>query len=158
MNWCMRARKGAEAAGVAMYMALLVLFVCGVFMRYVLNDPLTWSDELSVILMLWMTFWAGAFVVPQKEHVSFDLFYSLFGKDGRRRIAFLAALGFGLLFLASVYPTYDYIAFLWREKTAALRWSLDRVYFCFTIFMAATAIALLLKAWGLTREDWDKWI
>jgi TRAP-type C4-dicarboxylate transport system permease small subunit len=158
MKWCMTARKGAEVVGVAMYMALVILFVTGVVMRYIVNDPLTWSDELSVILMLWMTFWGAAFVVPEKEHVSFDLVYSLFSPRGQRVIALVSALGFGLLFLASFYPTFDYIAFLWREKTAGLRLSLDKVYFCFTIFVGATAIGLLLKSWRLTRSDWQKWI
>ena len=156
MNWCMTARKSAEVAGVAMYMALVVLFVAGVVMRYVFNNPLTWSDELSVILMLWMTFWSAAFVVPEREHVSFDLVYSLFDARGRRKIALICAVGFGLLYLAALYPVYDYIAFLWREKTAGLQWSLDKVYFCFTLFMGATAIGLLVKSWRLTRADWQK--
>ena len=35
-------------------MTLVILYQ--VFMRYVLNDPPTWSEEMSRFMMVWMTF------------------------------------------------------------------------------------------------------
>ena len=35
-------------------MTLVILYQ--VFMRYVLNDPPTWSEEISRFMMVWMTF------------------------------------------------------------------------------------------------------
>jgi TRAP-type C4-dicarboxylate transport system permease small subunit len=152
------ARRAAEAIGIALYAAMFVLFVAGVTARYVFGTPITWSDEMCIILLLWSLFWCAAFTLPDKDHVTFDIAWLMARPAQQRIMALVAAWGFGLLYLAALYPTYDYIAFLWRERTAALQWRQDVVYFCFTIFIAATAFALLRRGVRLSRRDWNSWL
>lgn len=150
--------RAVEIVGVALYAGMFVLFILGVTARYVFGTPLAWSDELCIVLMLWMLFWTAAFVLPRDKQVSLDIIFNAAPQPAQRGMALLAAWGFGLIFAAAAYPTYDYITFLWRERTSALEWSLDRVYFCFVIFIVATAVSLLYRGVRLGGRDWPRWL
>ncbi len=158
MNGAARALgKGAEAVGVALFAAMFATFIAGVVMRYA-GRPLTWSDEFCVVLLLWSTFWAAAFVVKLGEHVTFDIVYEAAPRGGRRLMAFLAAAGFGALLLAALPATYGYVAFLTREVTPTLRLRLDYVYACFPLFLAVIGARLVWRGGQLARRDWERWV
>jgi TRAP-type C4-dicarboxylate transport system permease small subunit len=148
----------AEAAGVALFAAMFAMFIAGVVMRYAVGQPLTWSDEVCVVLLLWSTFWAAAFVVKIGEHVTFDMLYAAAAPRGRRLMALAAMLGFGALLLAALPATYGYVAFLWRETTPTLRLRLDYVYACFPLFIAVIGVRLLWRGQSLARRDWERWL
>jgi len=153
-----RAISAAEAVGVALYAAMFATFIAGVVMRYAAGRPLTWSDEFCVVLLLWCTFWAAAFVVRLEEHVTFDILYMAAAPRWRRAMAIAAALGFAALLLIALPATYGYTAFLWRETTPTLRLRLDYVYACFPLFMAVIVVRLLWRGARLSRRDWERWV
>lgn len=153
-----RANAAAEAAGVALYAAMFATFIAGVVMRYAAGQPLTWSDEFCVVLLLWSTFWAAAFSVRLEEHVTFDILYMAASPRWRRAMALAATLGFAALLLIALPATYDYTAFLWRETTPTLRLRLDYVFACFPLFMAVIAVRLLWRGAHLSRRDWERWV
>jgi TRAP-type C4-dicarboxylate transport system permease small subunit len=144
--------------GVALFAAMFATFIAGVVMRYAAGRPLTWSDEVCVVLLLWSTFWAAAFVVRHDEHVTFDILYDLAPSRGRRLMALVAAFGFGALLLAALPATYGYVAFLWRETTPTLRLRLDYVYACFPLFIAVMGARLLWRGQALARRGWERWV
>lgn len=150
------AAAAAEAIGVALFAAMFATFIAGVAMRYAAGRPLTWSDEICVVLLLWSTFWAASFVVRIGEHVTFDILYEAAAPRWRRVMALAATLGFGALLLAALPATYGYVAFLWRETTPTLRLRLDYVYACFPLFLAVIGARLLWRGGRLARRDWER--
>lgn len=133
-------RKAAAAVSVLLVAAVFVAILVGVARRYLFGVPLVWIDELSTVLFVWSIFWAGAFVVGLREHVSFDLVHQ--GLPPRaaallwRAVCALVALAL----LAALPKLWNFVAFLWRERTPALQWRLDFVYACFVLFIAAAAL------------------
>lgn len=152
------ALAAAEAVGIALYAAMFLTFIAGVAMRYVFGRPLTWSDEFCVVLLLWCTFWAGAFAVRLGEHVTFDILYGAAPPQGRRALAFIGAVGFAAVLFWALPATWNYTAFLWRETTSTLRLRLDWVYACFPLFMVVIALRFLWRGGQLARRDWERWI
>lgn len=148
----------AEAIAVVLFAGMFLTFIAGVSMRYLANQPLTWSDEFCVVLLLWSTFWTGAFVVRLDEHVTFDIAYEAGSPRARRIMAALAGLGFGALFLAALPATYGYVAFIWREATPTLRLRLDYIYACFPLFLGVIALRLVARGALLSRRDWERWL
>ena len=59
---------------------MFVLFLAGIFARYVLSTPLVWSDELIMVIFLWVVFLTEAFVITEREQVTFDGIYDLVGE------------------------------------------------------------------------------
>ena len=53
--------------------AMTVIIIINVFMRYVLNSGLRWSDEVAKLLMVWFTFIAMAIGIKQGLHISLHI-------------------------------------------------------------------------------------
>src|ERR1041384_2289032 len=132
--------KIAEAASATAFAVMFLLFLAGVFTRYVLKSPLVGSDELIMIVFLWMVFLTEACVITEREQVTFDGIYELVGERWRRLILATGALLIAVMFLIALPTVYGYVHFLWRERTPALQWRLDFVYLCFVVFWAATIV------------------
>ena len=146
--------KTAEAASAAAFAAMFLLFLAGVFGRYLLNRPLVWSDELIMIIFLWVVFLTEAFVITEREQVTFDGIYELVGERWRRAILAAGALLIAVMFLAALPTVFGYVGFLWRERTPALQWRLDFVYLCFVVFWVAVIVRAVLKLVRLAGPNW----
>jgi len=139
-------RRAAAAVSALLVAAVLGVILLGVARRYVFGAPLSWSDELASVLFVWLVFWTSALTLPLREHVSFDLLTDALPASARRWIGFGTSLLVGMALLAALPKTIEYVAFLWRERTAALQWRLDFVYACFPLFIGAAGIAFLADA------------
>ena len=65
----MRFNKLLDAVCVVCMAVILILVVVQVVLRYVFNSPLTWSEELAVYVMVWMTFIGSVICMRDKEHI-----------------------------------------------------------------------------------------
>jgi len=82
--------------------AMFSAFVVQVFMRYAVNRPVAWTLEACLTAWLWLVLWGGAFVVKDRDHVKFDLFYVAMRERGRRAFALLSATAIVAAFVASL--------------------------------------------------------
>nr|WP_236589987.1 TRAP transporter small permease [Ramlibacter aurantiacus] len=146
-----RVRALAQFITTLLFAGIFAVFLFAVFMRYAMNQPLAWADELNIILLLWVMFIAGALVLRDDEHVAFDIAWNAAPPRLRRAMGIVGALAFGGLFLVALPGTWSYIMFLWRERTTVLEWRLDLVYSCYLVFFVAVIVrfaAALLKLLG----------
>ncbi len=71
--------RRAENVLAAMLAVMFAAFILQIVFRYLLNLPIGWTNELSVILWIWLVLWGAAFVVREEEEIRFDLFYASAG-------------------------------------------------------------------------------
>jgi len=147
-------RRAAEAVGVTVFAAMFLTFLLQVFMRYALNRPLGWTDELTLVLYPWAVFWACAFIVRFRDHVAFDLLYHAVSNPARRIFAILGALALLVLFASAIPATIDYVLFMARERTPVLGWRYDFVFACFPIFLVAIALYAATRLKALLSRNW----
>ncbi|MEP3436874.1 MAG: TRAP transporter small permease [Hoeflea sp.] len=148
-------RAGEVFCGLG-FAGLFIVFVIQIFFRYVLNDPLSWTQEIAGVLYVWIVCVGSATIVKEREHVSFDLVYESVGSHKRR---FLALLGTGfilIVLLLSLYGNYDYIAFTARQKTPTLRLPMTVVFSAFGVFMVLLIVNSAIRIFRLMRSDWDR--
>ena len=69
MEWLYIACIGVS--GLAL-VAITLMIPSGVFMRYVMNDPLSWPEPASVVLMVMFSFIGGAAAFRANVHVAVD--------------------------------------------------------------------------------------
>jgi TRAP-type C4-dicarboxylate transport system permease small subunit len=139
-GWAARARRLANLVSGTMFAAVFLIFNYKIITRYLEHDEAAWADEVSVILFIWIIFWANAFLVRDKEQITFDLVYRQ-APDGMKRWMALARLVLiGGIFLWALPGTVDYLLFLWRERTPVLGLRLDVIYSCFGLFLAAVIV------------------
>lgn len=61
-----------EYTALLLLMMLACLTVVGVVCRYVLNNPITWADEVSRYIFVWCTFLGATLVLRKNEHLSIN--------------------------------------------------------------------------------------
>ena len=76
----------------AILVVLVVLTVYGVFMRYIVNRPLTWLEEVQLACMVWIVFAAGGAAFRTGSHVAIEMVVDLFPKKIRRFFTVLISL------------------------------------------------------------------
>ena len=65
-------RRIREVVVMVLMAILVVVVVASVFFRYVLLAPLSWSEEVSRYLMIWVGFLAASIAIQQGMHVGID--------------------------------------------------------------------------------------
>lgn len=144
-RWLQRA---ANAVGGGLFLALFVVFIAQITARFIFNQPLPWTDEAAVILYIWVILWAAATMVPEREHVVFDLVWNSVGRRARQAMAIAGNLMVGGLALAGLPASWDYVHFMQREGTPVLDVPLMWVYLPFVLLMVALVVR---SAWAIWR-------
>jgi len=54
--------------------------LAGVFFRYVLNNSLAWTEDSSILMMIWVAFLIAPYAYRQGSHVGIELLVSSFPK------------------------------------------------------------------------------
>ncbi|MBO0343989.1 TRAP transporter small permease [Roseibium sp. CAU 1637] len=99
---------------------LVVVFGWLVFGRYVLNVTPTWVEQLSLLLVGYITFVGSATVVHEDSHLGVTLFRDMLGSPGREIATALADFilaGFGLVM---AFACIDLMQFGWSTKLPML--------------------------------------
>jgi TRAP-type C4-dicarboxylate transport system permease small subunit len=148
-------RKAADFIGTASYGILFLTFIYQVTMRFVFNKPLSWSDELIVILYVFSMFWAGAFLLKEKDHVMLDLLYEHLPPQGKRAFSIAYSLLIGGLFLWAVPASYSYVSFMMREGTPVLGIPFGLVFAPFILFLLAIGLIYIRKLIVLFGPKWE---
>ncbi|MBV9558215.1 MAG: TRAP transporter small permease subunit [Pseudolabrys sp.] len=130
-------RHRAEDVLVALLSIMFVTFIIQIFFRYVLNDPVGWTEEVIVTTWLWTVLWGAAFILSEAEEIRFDIIYSNISERVKR--AFTIITGVALIFLygISLPATYKYVAFMRVEHSAYLKVPIDLMYSVYVIFAVA---------------------
>ena len=141
-------QKAVNAIGGGLFLALFLVFVIQISARFGFDKPLAWTDEAAVILYVWIILWAAAFVVPEREHVVFDLVWNSVTQRGRQVMQIAGNLLGGGLALCGIPASWDYVHFMNREGTPVLGISFMWVFLPFVLLL----IALVCRsAWAIWR-------
>jgi len=144
-------RSAAQALGGVLFLTLFVVFIIQVGARFGFNRPLPWTDEAAVVLYVWVILWAAATVVPEREHVVFDLLWNMAGRRTRLAMRIAGNLLVGGLALVAVPATWDYVHFMRRESTPVLEISFMWVFMPFVILMVALVLRSAWAIWCAVR-------
>lgn len=147
-------KRGADLVGVLLFLAAFSGFIVQIFFRYVLNEPLAWTEEATMIAFIWTVFWSAAFMVPVREHVTFDVVYDIVSAPTRRVMTMVTLSMIIVAFVVLVPYTYDYLDFLQRKKSPVLRYQMTWIYGCYLVFIVAFAIQSAWRLYSLFRPNW----
>jgi len=143
----------AENLLAAMLVVMFGVFIIQIVFRYVVNLPIGWTQELSVIMWVWMVLFGTAFVVRDYEEIRFDILYATVSERTRRIMVVAGAICVVILFSISLPAVLDYIGFMKVEKTAYLKIRFDWLYSIYGIFAVVTIIRQL---WIGYQAIWGK--
>jgi TRAP-type C4-dicarboxylate transport system permease small subunit len=147
----------AENLLAAMLAVMFGVFLIQIVFRYVINLPIGWTQEISVVMWVWMVLFGTAFVVRDHEEIRFDILYGTVSEPTRRIMVVICALAVVILFGISLPAVLDYIGFMKVEKTAYLKIRFDWLYSIYGIFAVTTIVRQLWLGyqaiWGKRSSD-----
>ena len=91
----------------AILVTISVVLVVQVFMRFVLNSPLVWAEELARYLLVWCTMIGTSLAVRESRHIVVDFAPVLFGPRSIglfRLISMTGIIVFGIVIIAYSLP------------------------------------------------------
>jgi TRAP-type C4-dicarboxylate transport system permease small subunit len=143
----------AENLLAAMLAVMFAVFIIQIAFRYIINLPIGWTNEISVIMWIWLVLFGTAFVVRDYEEIRFDILYGTVSEPTRRVMVVICALAVVILFGISLPAVLDYIGFMKVEKTAYLKIRFDWLYSIYGVFAVATIVRQL---WIGYQAIWGK--
>lgn len=138
----------AENILAAMLATMFAAFLLQIVFRYLLNFPVGWTQEISVIMWIWMVLFGAAFVVREEEEIRFDLIYSAVGPKARRIMLLVSAAALIILYAMSFPAVWSYVTFMKVESSAYLKLRFDWLYSIYIVFVVATIIRYLWLSWN----------
>ncbi len=148
--------------------AMFVTFILQIAVRYVVGSewfaarlghvidasPFGWTLEFCLVLWVWIVFWGNAFIVRERDHVTFDILYfwvrpgprkwfadSRRAGDRRRRCS------------SSIGPTYEKMRILRLKSSATLPVKMLPIYSIYFLFLAVVGLRYALARWSMPLRN-----
>jgi TRAP-type C4-dicarboxylate transport system permease small subunit len=157
-TWLRLLKGGADMVGVLLFTTAFLGFIVQIFFRYVVNRPILWTEEVTMIAFVWTVFWAAAFIVNIREHVVFDVVYEAVSPQIKRVMSIFSMVVLIATFLLLIPATWEYLEFLLRKRSPVLRISMTWIYGCYLLFVVNFTIQAAVRLWRLFTPDWGKQI
>ena len=142
-----------DAVCVFLLVAVLVVMGLGVFFRYVLNDSLTWTEEISRYGLVYITYIGCATAVRRRSHIRIDVIARILPLAGQRILAVVVDL-LVLAFLAFLaVNTFRIMDVLWTSRSAAVGLPINYVYLAILLGMVASILRLIGHYLPRTQRD-----
>ena len=149
----------AENVLAGMLGLMFAAFILQIVFRYLLNFPIGWTNEISVVLWIWLVLFGAAFVTREEEEIRFDLVYASVGPRARRVMFLTAATALIVLYAMSFPAVFDYVTFMKVQSTAYLKIRFDWLFSIYLVFVVAVIVRYLWLGWqavfGQAPQEFD---
>ena len=68
-----------------LFAGIIIIGFVAVIFRYVINNPLMWSEEVMRFMAIWMILLGSSLTMRQDEHTSIDFVPTFFLKSGKAK-------------------------------------------------------------------------
>ncbi len=159
-----------EGIAAAMMAAIFCTFILQIVVRYAVGSEwfvatfgntidasyFGWTVEFILVLWLWTIFWGNAFVVQDRDHVTFDILYNGASRQVRTVFAILGAVIIVVALWSSIGPTYDRMKLLRIKSSATLPIKMLPIYSIYFVFLGAVGLRYLWRAVETVRHGADR--
>lgn len=144
-----------EAGAAALMACIAVLVICGVFYRYVLVDPIVWTEEVARLCLVWVTFLGMYLAYRRGEHIVLtvlvDKLPAVVGRIVRLLvIALTAAFMIGL-----VYAGQHYVMAFLAARSPVAGIPLGAIYAAIPVSGVLIVLAAAVRVAGELRAARD---
>jgi TRAP-type C4-dicarboxylate transport system permease small subunit len=136
-----------KALCVILTLVMLVVLALAVFSRYVFNISISWSEELSIFCLIWLTYFGSSLAVQDRRHLRVlltEMFISPRHQKMLDIVCNLIFMGF-CIFLA--VGTSDMALLAYRTNQTGAATGLPR-----WIVIMGIPVALVLMTWRLLQD------
>ena len=124
----MKVNKIMDGVSVLCMVLILLLVIAQVAMRYIFNSPLTWSEELAVFVLIWLTFIGSLICMRDKEHIEVTILVDHLPRTLQRIVVAFSRLASVFFLLVVAYYGSDLVMENMTVTSPANKISMGLVY------------------------------
>jgi TRAP-type C4-dicarboxylate transport system permease small subunit len=134
-----------EGWGLMFLVAVMtVVVLLQVIYRYLLSQPLYWSEELARYLFVWISILGATLSVQRRGHFGMDFFFRMFPEKGKRLLIFLIYLLMGGVVAVLLVQGIALVQKTAAQQSPAMEISMGWAYACLPVGSCLMAIHLLV--------------
>lgn len=136
----------------------LIIVFMGVVFRYVFSDPLSWTEELSTYLMIYITFFGCYVAIDGDQLARIDIFMTKFKPKAKYSLIVVGHV-ITLLFLIMFmyYGTTLYFSFtVQKQISIAMRLPMRIYYISIPLATAMMIIRMIIRIIDIREEEEKK--
>jgi TRAP-type C4-dicarboxylate transport system permease small subunit len=139
-------------ANIALMVLLVLTVSLQVFMRYIASSPVTFTEELSRYLLIWLGLLAASYAYRMRMHLALDLL--ILKMKGGQKVVLNVIIHLFILFFALTVLLYGGLKLVWltyslKQTSAAMGISLGVVYLALPI----SGVAISIYAIDFIRQE-----
>jgi TRAP-type transport system small permease protein len=137
----------------ALLAIMATLVFANVVLRYAFGASLSWVEEISRYMMIWLAWLSIGLAMREGAHIAIDTLHHALPRTSARALRLVVILTLIGFFAAVAWLGWRYAMFAWRQETAVLRLPLGAVYLAIPIGSILMVIHTLLIARRLITHD-----
>ncbi len=145
--------KGEGWVLIVLVVVMTIVVFLQVVYRYLLAQPLHWSEELARYLFVWISILGAALSVQRRGHFGMDFFFKMMPDKSRRFLIFLIYLLMGAVVLVILVQGIVLVQKTAAQQSPAMEISMGWAYASLPAGAALMALHLLVI---IFREAMEK--
>ncbi|NUH83418.1 TRAP transporter small permease [Bacillus firmus] len=137
---------------ILLFFIMVIVVFLQVLFRFVLDQPLAWTEELSRYLLVWITFLGAGYAVSVKAHPSIELLFEKANQAVRRVLLALSTVLVVFFFYQIIVNSFIFIERSMMQTSPALQLPMGMVYLVIPIASILFVINLLY----ITVSEWRR--
>lgn len=121
-------------------LAMTILLILQVVLRYVFNAPLFWIEEVCTYVLVSLTFLGAAFAWGRREHITVDFAFEMLPARYANYLRYFVDASVMAFCVWSTQQSYEYVLFAWAKKSFATGLPMGMGYVAVPVAFAAIAV------------------
>lgn len=140
--------KLQENMGIFLIYLIVLLTAAQVFSRYILKNPLGWTEELVRFVFIWSIFVGAVIASKNRQHIKVEVLRKYFSDSVNTFIEIFINLSIVVFFIYIIPSAFRYALYAYHIKSVALGISMFFVYISLPLcglFMTIYYISHIIK-------------
>ena len=136
-----------------LFIVIMVLLFLQVVSRYVFHHSFTWTEELSILLFVWMTYTGVSSAVTYRKNLRIDALLNVVPFKVKKALLIISDVIFIVFNLYLIFPLLELIKSIGTSKTPILGIPKAITYWLIPFILIVSSIKLLADIKKLIHED-----
>jgi len=131
-------------------LGMTVVVTIAVFYRYVLDHPLSWTEEITRMFIVWLSFLGAYAAMRENKHIGFDLLVAKFSPRFKTLTDLVGQVLIGIFLLVVTYQgfifSYEFLDVTMPYTDIPLGWFYYSVFPVTGILMVAQTVISIIQS------------
>ena len=141
--------------GTILLFGMFILLNIQVFSRYLFNNSITWTEELSTIFFVWIGYLGASAAVYKQQHLRIDVILNMFHGFPKKIVLILTDLITMIFCIYMVFPLITVIRHLAKlhSQTLILRLPMHLIYWVLPFALVFQAVRFVQEILRILRTS-----